>query len=208
MAADEATRSSLEAELLQRVEALGLQQSIFPSQDETIDRIVQRLENINPTDRPLNANHFSSLIGNWQLIYASRGTVVTRQVLSLGEIGRGIKIKRVWQSLVASDRENISASNCAEFDLPLLGEWRLQAEGVWRWGADEQTAKVTFAAFSVQATKPFGISSWSFPELKIPVLEFLRNEALWTTSYLDSEIRVGRGATGNLFVFRRGEAIA
>ncbi|MBD1929436.1 hypothetical protein H6F74_24795 [Trichocoleus sp. FACHB-90] len=43
----------------------------------------------------------------------------------------------------------------------------------------------------------------SFPELKIPVLEFLQNEAEWTTSYLDQEIRVGRGGTGNLFVFRR-----
>ncbi|MFE1746297.1 PAP/fibrillin family protein [Coleofasciculus sp. H7-2] len=32
---------------------------------------------------------------------------------------------------------------------------------------------------------------------------FLRNEAEWTTSYLDEEIRVGRGATGNLFVFSR-----
>jgi hypothetical protein len=57
--------------------------------------------------------------------------------------------------------------------------------------------------FSVQATKPLGISIWSLPELKIPVLEFLKKEALWTTSYLDSQIRVGRGATGNLFVFRR-----
>ncbi|BAY22526.1 PAP fibrillin [Calothrix sp. NIES-2100] len=202
MADDEAKRSSLKTELLQRIEALGLQQSIFPSPDETIDSIVQRLENVNPTVRPLSVNHLSSLVGSWQLIYASRGTVVTRKLVSLREIGGGIKIKRVWQKLVASNREQISAANCAEFDLPFLGEWRLQADGVWRWGIDEQVAKVTFGAFSVQVTKPFGFSSWSLPELKIPVLEFLRNEALWTTSYLDSQIRVGRGATGNLFVFR------
>lgn len=208
MAADEATRSTLKNELLQRVEALGLQQSIFPSPDESIDRIVQQLESLNPINRPLNVNHLSSLMGNWQLIYASRGTVVTRKLGSLGEIGGGIRIKRVWQSLVASDPKKISAANCAEFDLPLLGEWRLQADGVWIWGTDEQVAKVTFATFSVQTTKLFGMSSWCFPELKIPVLEFLRNEALWTTSYLDSEIRVGRGATGNLFVFRRESAIA
>lgn len=203
MAADDATRSTLKAELLQRVEALGLQQSIFPSPDESTDRIVQQLENLNPIDRPLNVNHLSSLIGNWQLIYASRGTVVTRKLGSLREIGGGIRIKRVWQSLATSDSKKISAANCAEFDLPLFGEWRLQADGVWIWGADEQVAKVTFAAFSVQATKPLGMSNWRLPELKIPVLEFMRNEALWTTSYLDAEIRVGRGATGNLFVFRR-----
>ncbi len=109
----------------------------------------------------------------------------------------------MWQTLVAGGLLKISASNGAFLDLPLLGEWQLRADGVWTWGADEQMAKVTFDSFSMQATKPFGMESWSFPELKIPVLEFLRNEAEWTTSYLDQQIRVGRGATGNLFVFRR-----
>jgi PAP_fibrillin len=202
---DEATRFSLKTELLERIAGLGLQQSIFPSPDETCDRIVQQLENLNPTNRPLSVNHLSSLAGSWELIYASRDTVVTRKLVSLREIGGGVQIKRVWQKLVASNPEQISAANCAEFDLPFLGEWRLQADGVWKWGADEQVAKVSFGAFSVQATKPLGISNWSVPELKIPVLEFLRKEALWTTSYLDSQIRVGRGATGNLFVFRRQE---
>jgi hypothetical protein len=109
----------------------------------------------------------------------------------------------VWQRLIAGGTREIFASNSALLDLPLLGEWQLQADGVWMWGVDEQVAKVSFDSFSFQATKPFGLSGWNFPELKIPVLEFLRNEALWTTSYLDQEIRVGRGATGNLFVFRR-----
>ncbi len=117
--------------------------------------------------------------------------------------GGTINVKRVWQTLVAGGLLKISASNGAFLDLPLLGEWQLRADGVWTWGADEQMAKVTFDSFSMQATKPFGMESWSFPELKIPVLEFLRNEAEWTTSYLDQQIRVGRGATGNLFVFRR-----
>ncbi|MCU0535345.1 MAG: PAP/fibrillin family protein [Hydrococcus sp. Prado102] len=46
---------------------------------------------------------------------------------------------------------------------------------------------------------------WSLPELKIPVLEFLKNEAIWKTSYLDRDMRIGRGATGNLFVFRKSD---
>ncbi|NJK50810.1 hypothetical protein HC931_24265 [Candidatus Gracilibacteria bacterium] len=45
----------------------------------------------------------------------------------------------------------------------------------------------------------------SLPELKIPVLEFLKNEAMWKTSYLDRDMRIGRGVTGNLFVFRRSD---
>jgi hypothetical protein len=203
MVGDDATRFALKTELLQRVEALGLQQALFPSNGEPIDEIVRQLESLNPIPRPLHLNHLPSLLGNWQLVYASKGTVVTRQLASIPDFGGTINIKRVWQSLVAGGTGKISASNGAFLDLPLVGECRLQADGVWTWGADEQMAKVTFDSFSMQATKPFGMESWSFPELKIPVLEFLRNEAEWTTSYLDQEIRVGRGATGNLFVFRR-----
>lgn len=44
---------------------------------------------------------------------------------------------------------------------------------------------------------------WSLPALTIPVWEYLRNEALWITSYLDEKMRIGRGVTGNLFVFER-----
>jgi len=203
MVGDDATRFALKTELLQRVEALGLQQALFPSNGEPIDEIVQQLESINPIPQPLNPDHLPSLLGNWQLVYASKGTVVTRQLASIPDFGGTINIKRVWQSLLTSGTEKISASNGAFLDLPLLGEWQLRADGVWTWGRDERMAKVTFDSFSMQATKPFGMESWSFPELKIPVLEFLRNEAEWTTSYLDQEIRIGRGATGNLFVFRR-----
>lgn len=202
----EATRLSLKNELQQRIAELGLQQSIFPAADEICDRLVQQLENLNPSDRPLSVNQLSTLAGDWQLIYASRGTVVTRQLVSLRGIGAGVKIKRVWQELAVNNANQIFAANCAEFNLPLLGEWRLQADGVWRWDRDERDAQVSFGAFSLQATKLLGISNWNLPALKIPVLKFMRNEALWKTSYLDSQIRVGRGATGNLFVFRRQEA--
>jgi hypothetical protein len=203
MATDDATRIALKTELLQRVEALGLQQALFPSDGEPIDEIVQQLENINPIPNPLHPDHLPSLLGNWQLVYASKGTVVTRKLASIPDFGGTITIKRVWQRLVAGGTGKISASNGALLDLPLLGEWQLLADGVWTWGASEQMAKVTFDSFSMQATKAFGMESWSFPELKIPLLEFLRNEAEWTTSYLDQEIRVGLGATGNRFVFRR-----
>ncbi len=197
------TRQALKSELLQRVEVLGLQQAIFPSSEESIDKIVIQLENVNPTPQPLSSLSLPTLEGDWQLIYASKGTVVTRQLASKSEFLGGIKIKRVGQTLIAGNVTKVNTTNAAVFELPLLGEWMVQAHGVWTWGVDEKTAIVCFDAFSVQATQLFGMSSWSLPQLKIPVLEFLRNEAVWITSYLDEEIRIGRGATGNLFVFRR-----
>ncbi|MCC5601885.1 PAP/fibrillin family protein [Nostoc favosum] len=204
MVEDDATRLALKSELLQCIDNLGLQQSLFPIPDNSIDKLVRQLESINPIPQVLQPNYLPSLFGNWQLVYASQGTIVTRQIASIPDFWGVIKIKRVWQTLASSSNtRNILASNSAQLELPILGEWQLQANGHWRWGTDEKTTTVSFDSFSMQGTKPFALSNWSFPELKIPVLEFLQKEALWITSYLDQEIRVGRGATNNLFVFRR-----
>ncbi len=205
MVGDDTVRLNLKAELLQQVDKLGLQKAIFPSKEEEIDEIVRQLESLNPIPQPLSNDNLPKIFGDWELIYASRGTVITRPLASLPEIEGGIGIQRVWQTLSVSvsGERKINTTNAAIFELFLLGEWQLQADGVWSWEDDEQTAKVIFGTFSVQAAKLFGLSTWNLPTLKIPILEFLRNEALWTTSYLDEDIRIGRGATGNLFVFRR-----
>ena len=203
MVGNDTARSGLKTELIQRVEALGLQQALFPADGGSIDEVVRQLEGLNFIPRPLHSDHLSALLGEWQLVYASRGTVVTRKLISMPKFGGEIKIRRIWQTLVLDDSGDIAAENGAVLDFPLLGEGRLLAQGVWAKEADEQAAKVTFSAFSIQSTQLFGQPSWRLPELKIPVLDFLRNEALWITSYLDDDLRVGRGATGNLFVFRR-----
>jgi hypothetical protein len=202
---DNVARIGLKNKLLSQVEALSLQQALFPSKEESIDAIVQQLENINPLVNPLNISNLPCLSGNWQLIYASNGTVLTRPLASISDFFGAIKIKRVWQNLVVQEQRKIAATNAAEFELPLLGQLQLSADGVWVWEQDEQVAKVSFNAFSLGATKLLRISTQNFPVLTLPILEFWRNEALWRTSYLDSDMRIGRGITGNLFVFLRGE---
>lgn len=91
MMGDDATRAALKTELWRQVEALGSERCLFPSQGEPIDEIVQQLEDINPIPHPLNASHLPSLFGNWQLIYASRGTVVTRSFASISAFGQAIR---------------------------------------------------------------------------------------------------------------------
>lgn len=204
MRGDEAAIAVLKTELFGQIEALEPQFALFPSKEASINEIVQQLESMNPTPCPFQSTDLPSLLGDWQLVYASNGTVVTREVASMTQnFGRVIKIIKVWQSLAASGNGKITAENNALLALPLLGEWQLSAGGVWEGKVDEQVAQVSFSAFSLGATKLFGLSGWRLPQLTIPVLEFLRNEALWITSYLDREMRIGRGATGNLFVFRR-----
>ncbi|MDX2099065.1 MAG: PAP/fibrillin family protein [Leptolyngbyaceae cyanobacterium bins.59] len=201
---DRPSPQHLKAELLQRLQELSLEQALFPNVDNGLSDLVIQLEQVNPTPFPLQVQFLPNLLGNWELIYASRGTVVTRNLDSLTQpFFSGIRLQRIWQTLTSKDDRTLTAENGATLELPWLGQWQLRARGQWRWETAEQTAHVSFNAFSVQACRVFGQPTWQLPEFSIPVLEPLRNEALWVTSYLDDELRIGRGATGNRFVFRR-----
>lgn len=190
------TRQNLKQDLLYRITTLG-QQALLPTERSELDAIVQQLETLNPTPLPLAPENRSLLLGDWKLLYASNGTVVTRRLTD------GITINAIWQTLSATSEEVIAATNGAELELPLLGRVQLQAQGQWRWQGETQTATVAFDAFSLQATGLFYQPDWQLPTLHIPVLERLKREAAWQTSYLDSDLRIGRGATGNLFLFAR-----
>lgn len=197
------TQSAFKTKLFSQIEALGRERSLLPFSDATIDENIRQLENVNPISQPLHPDNFISLLGDWQLVYASNGTVVTRSIAEFtNTFDAAIAVKRVWQTLASKDGK-IIADNQALIKLPLLGAYQLGAKGVWRSEPDNQAAKVTFNTFCFQATQCLGQSNWSLPTLTIPVLEFLRNEALWITTYLDEDTRVGRGRTGNLFVFNR-----
>lgn len=197
------SNSELKTKLLSQIEILGKERSLLPFSETHIDETIAALENVNPITRPLSPDDLSRLVGEWQLIYASNGTVVTRPLAQIADIlGSGIQIKKIWQSINNFNRE-IIVNNQALIELSLLGEYQIGAEGTWQPKVDEKTATVTFNLFSLQANKFLSQPDWTLPELQIPVLDFLRNEAIWITSYLDEDTRIGRGATGNLFVFRR-----
>ena len=197
------TNSELKTKLFSQIKVLGKEKSLLPFSTPYIDETIQKLENINPKKRSLSLEHFVTLAGEWQLVYASNGTVITRPIAEITNIlGSAIQVKKIWQSINSLGGE-IFASNQALIEFPFFGEFQLGAEGVWQPQPDEQTATVTFDLFYFQATKFLSQPDWTLPELQIPVLDILKNEALWITSYLDEDTRIGRGATGNLFVFRK-----
>jgi len=84
--------SLLKTQLLAEIEALG-QQALFPSKESIIDEIVRQLESINPISSPLHPHYVPQLLGDWQLVYASNGTVVTRQFSFSHNNWAGITIK-------------------------------------------------------------------------------------------------------------------
>jgi len=190
------TREDLKQDLLQRAAALG-QGALLPTEKSELNAIAGQLESLNPTPAPLASENRALLLGDWQLIYASNGTVVTRKLPG------GLTIQAIWQILSASAGNDISVTNGMKLEFPLLGTVQLQAQGRWRSQDEAQTATVTFDDFSLQGTNLMQQAGWQLPALTIPVLDWMRREAIWQTSYLDAELRIGRGATGNLFVFTR-----
>ena len=117
------TRQNLKQDLLYRSTTLG-QQALLPAEKSELNMLVQQLETLNPTPLPLAPENRSLLLGDWKLLYASNGTVVTRRLTG------GIIIHAIWQTLSAAgeavisatrNSEGIAATNGAELGLPLLG---------------------------------------------------------------------------------------
>jgi hypothetical protein len=196
-------RAQLKAELLASIAALDPQQALLPAQATSLAPLIEQLEACTPIADPLSPENSQVLSGEWTLIYATRGTVVTRRLPAQSNPFGSVTVERVWQVLSAGS-QTVAAENGAILTLPIVGRMKLCAYGSWRWEPEEaKMARVSFGSFALQLQKPFGWLDWSLPTLKIPVLEAWRREAQWTTSYLDEDLRVGRGATGNLFVFKR-----
>jgi hypothetical protein len=193
---DSSEIQQLKRDLLYQVAALK-QQALLAVEKGELDAVVQQLELLNPTPLPLSPVNRSLLLGKWKLIYASNGTVVTRRLAG------GITINEIWQTLDTFKEETIAVTNGMELELPLLGKLQMQAQGLWQQQDNMQTARVAFDAFSLQATGLFHQPNWQLPALYIPILEWMRREASWQTTYLDSELRIGQGVTGNRFVFMR-----
>ena len=191
---------TLKASLLEQIQQLDRQQALLPSSYPSIDTTVEQLESLTKVTQPLQPENWPALVGTWELLYASRGTVVTRRITSSMpfKLPKAI-VKQVWQILLAKDAILV-AENGANLEIPGLGCLWLLAKGTWN-PIDLQSAKVTFNEFVFQIR--FQWLSWTLPEIEIPVPQFWRREALWITSYLDENLRVGRGATGNLFVFKK-----
>ncbi|MEA5447823.1 PAP/fibrillin family protein [Leptolyngbya sp. CCNP1308] len=196
-------RLQLKIQLFQQIDRLEPEEAILPAEHPTIDQIICELETLNPIDQPLRPEHWPLLLGSWALVYASRGTVVTRRINRQFPLPVGIR--RVWQRLNNPEGHSaeIATENGAVLSIPFFGELTATAQGIWKPYEEGESAQVSFGAFTVQATRLLGIAGLNLPQITVPVLEFLRQEALWITSYLDEDLRFGRGATGNLFVFRR-----
>ncbi|GFR46872.1 hypothetical protein Agub_g8513, partial [Astrephomene gubernaculifera] len=216
-------------ELDRLLQNLGFPQTVLPGELKAkaeIDKVLHRLEALNPNPNPLQADIEQRptgdlsgisplLLGEWELLYASNGTVVTRTapaqwlLLSASKLP-GMGLSDIEQVLSLSPGDgSLTASNSAVFGLGPLGSWRVGIQGVWRSAGDGRTARVLFDQMSVKPVAALGLPAPSWlPPLKLAAGGSAgggggRLGADWVTSFLDGELRIGRGRSGNTFLFRR-----
>lgn len=210
-------RTFRKTQLWQAIADLGPQLALLPAAASEvkapIDQQVTALIAANPTPHPLDLAHDTRILGSWELVYASRGTVVTRRLSQSGgaDGGSPLTLRRIWQVLQAGehpgDRPTIQAENGARLQIPWLGEVQLLALGHWAIAPEPIQANVSFQAFSLQLIVTWGEHTWAGPALTIPVLPLWRRSALWRVVYLDADTYIGEGKTGNRFLFRRRSAL-
>ncbi|MGA1262690.1 MAG: PAP/fibrillin family protein [Prochlorothrix sp.] len=215
-------RTSLKAQLRRSVTDLGTQIALLPAAEpslkEPINQQVQALTAQNPTPNPLESANIAQLIGTWELIYASQGTVVTRRLgqSQAREVKSPVTLQRIWQVLRAGEAgeeqrgpegQGLQAENGAQLAVPVVGVVQLRALGTWTIAKADRTpnpntAQVAFQRFGVQG---LALGPWQGqgPELLLSVLPVLQRSALWRVVYLDEDLYIGEGKTGNRFVFSR-----
>lgn len=194
----DANRQFLKTELIRRIEGLSFRKALSSEPLQTVDEIVQQLEEISPTPYPLSFESLLQIYGIWQVAYTSNETVVTSATDTVQE-GVITNIE-IWENLTAGSNSTIAACDYVLIEVASFAEWKMEVEGVWKFNEDEKTALVKFSTFEFKQTKPF---PFPFFDLKIPIFEVFPNERVFVTTYLDEDIRVARDDNSSVFVFRK-----
>ncbi len=174
----------------------------------------------------------ASMDGSWTLVYAQRGTVVTRALappvsLNLPFSLPSPLVSDVIQTLTpvvptagGTPTMMMAADNEARISLGPLGTWRVRAIGTWApqsggGGSSGSSsagglegaiadALVSFGELSIEPVAPPGAPA-VLPALRLPLpAPLAARAARFRTLYLDKRVRVAEGAeSGNRFVFER-----
>eukprot|EP00879_Flechtneria_rotunda_P014535 GHRR01015190.1.p1 GENE.GHRR01015190.1~~GHRR01015190.1.p1 ORF type:complete len:273 (+),score=67.51 GHRR01015190.1:421-1239(+) len=233
---------------------------------QAILQTIGELELQNPFLAPLTASSdltaadglqpVPELLGQWDLVFASNGTVVTRTqfaqtIAAVTARLPGVGLNDIIQTLYVDQSYPgvVCTINQADFRLGPLGTWRVSIKGSWKAAGSVQranTAMVVFDQLAVKLCGLWGLKLPHLPEIRVPIcssrgpstqstsqhtsqssMQTAQQNvqqhhpsldpsqqhvqasklpsvgALWVTSFLDNTWRVGRGQSGNVFLFRR-----
>ena len=194
--------STAKANLLQAI-ADAPKPSGLPDPNEQIEAFIAQLEPHTPVAAP--TSQADLLSGNWRTLYTTN-----KELRSLGKAIPGFKSGGIYQCIWATKQ---LLCNVGQIDgLPYLGGFvavRANFEVL-----SDVRVKVNFtqAMIGSQAIANFDLDSFltlmeyrpeRIPALKLKFSEQREQQGWLDITYLDGDLRVGRGNQGNVFVLER-----
>ncbi|MBD1893403.1 PAP/fibrillin family protein [Coleofasciculus sp. FACHB-129] len=162
---------------------------------------VARLEDLNPTPRPVEATNL--LDGNWRLLYTTSRGLLTIDQLPL------LKLGQIYQCIRAKDAK---VYNIAEvYGLPYLEGFVSVAARFEPVSERRVLVKFERSISGLQRLINYQSPSAFIRQIesgqRFPALDFgidSSNQQGWLdTTYLDEDLRIGRGNEGSVFVLTK-----
>eukprot|EP00192_Tetraselmis_astigmatica_P012567 CAMPEP_0117660140 /NCGR_PEP_ID=MMETSP0804-20121206/6808_1 /TAXON_ID=1074897 /ORGANISM="Tetraselmis astigmatica, Strain CCMP880" /LENGTH=405 /DNA_ID=CAMNT_0005466847 /DNA_START=411 /DNA_END=1628 /DNA_ORIENTATION=+ len=157
----------------------------------------------------------TSFLGQWELLYASnaplsRATPFSEAGKALGRLP-GLGITDAAQDFHCDTSSPIvKAGSSATLGLGPLGSWKVSVRGSVK-SNDTTGSKLSRASFDEVSISLADVMGFDFfgihmPEVVVPVpktQDGMQITSAWETTYLDDDIRITRGRTGAMFVYRK-----
>jgi PAP_fibrillin len=198
------SQADLKAELMATLSPLNRGVLATAEQKLAITALITRLEDFNPTPRPLEAPEL--LNGNWQLLYTTSDELLGIDRFPLVRLGN------VYQCIQV---ESQRIYNIAEIpNLPLLDGLVCVSAQFEPVSAQRVNVKFDRAIFGLQkllgyeAPDPFMEKLKQTPKLNLlQGIDFTispsRDPGWLEVTYLEADMRIGRGNQGSLFVLKK-----
>ncbi|HIK37134.1 MAG: PAP/fibrillin family protein [Geminocystis sp.] len=207
----------LKKKLLEKIEGLAKRRGLNPKcpltdtplsqeEKEEIEAITEYLESLNPFPKPL-VYGVSLLDGVWQLHYST-----AREIRRLNQLPFGLQLCRVYQTINTKEKTffNIAfvehksgiirgyVKVTASF-YPRCEEGNLLPDNVINVNFEKRSFAIqNMAGIKTPFFEPIRIVEARNPQERIPSLKI---------TYIDEDMRIGRGGDGSLFILSRRKEI-
>ena len=207
-------KEAIKKDIREIVDSIGLSASLLPGSPDEKRQVLTLISQLMETSSTRTSADISeALAGDWDLVFTSNGTVVTRtsivQAIALASNLPGTGIRRIHQMLKEDRGGSLKVLNEAVLGMGPLGEWRFGIRGEWvpisndlQGNQISHTVKFEGLAAGLKRWLGFDVPD-VIPEISVSIPDHARGGGVaWLTSYCDEDMRIGRGSSsGNIFLF-------